>query len=255
MILKSPRSCSLSNSALPMTRLQHPAIIDRCTTMDFNLKYLEVQKQWKRLSRKLLGLQRTALLNLQQASRLGLMPKPRDYYQDKDDVKDKSGYKKPSPAATHQKQLQESCDHKEFKRHGNRHGSFATCQRCHARWKWEGTGWKLHGCCSKLSLPLPSSLTVVDGSIPHPGFQAQHLPLSKLTPKMKAVPTSSMDPPPPQGTRRCRAPSMTSSAGGHMKTAGQMPEVDFEMEEEDDWEEVSSLRERGDGHEPLASRT
>lgn len=40
---------------------------------------------------------------------------------------------------------QAECSHPEFKRHGNRRGSFATCAKCMARWRWDDTAWRQHG--------------------------------------------------------------------------------------------------------------
>lgn len=83
-----------------------------------------------------------------------------------------------SAAEIHRNKLQETCAHPHFKRHGNVHGSFATCLTCQARRGWVGAGWKLDGSCSKSSLPLPSSSTTVDSSIPTPpSCQPEHLSL------------------------------------------------------------------------------
>ena len=99
-------------------------------------------------------------------------------------------------------------------RHGNTHGSFATCLTCKAR--WVGAGWKLDGSCSKSSLPLPSSSATVDGSIPSPpGCQPEHLSLQGSQAK-KSLQTSGYQPVMQSGVIRSRPPSrMTSSAAGH----------------------------------------
>ena len=115
----------------------------------------EVRKRWKHLCGKLLMLSVTALLHFRQAARLGLIPYDdyENYLKNPEKMKDKkkkpgtsSQLHKPSATDTYQNQLQAQCPHREFKRHGNKHGSFATCVTCKARWVWVGTGWKLHGC-------------------------------------------------------------------------------------------------------------
>ena len=196
--------------------------------MDFNPV---VRKRWKRLSAKLLDFGKNLAVQLFQAFRLGVMDKKTymNYLQEKDNAPVKNRGTKASAktaAQEHQQNLQRDCQHLEVKRHGNRHGSYATCLRCKARWLWDGTGWKLHGCSSRLLLPLPSFLTTVDGSIQAPASQADYLPLKALASKAKPKPGS--------GTRqpktRSRPPSMTSSAAGHLLREEELQDVDQDMD-------------------------
>ena len=196
----------------------------------------EVKKRWQHLSRRLLQLAKVVFIHLRQATRLGMMPEHlyQNYLEDKEPQKPKP----PTAAEMHQMRLQQTCTHQEFRRYGNGRGSFAMCIRCKARWRWEETGWKLHGSSCKSSLPLPSSSTTLDGSIPPPSFEAAHLPLQGSQPKSKSTPrlTQGYLPTSTTGRTRSRAPSMTSSAAGHMlRDENQMQECDFEMPEEETW--------------------
>lgn len=144
--------------------------------MDFNP---ELRKRWKRLTKKLLELAKDVPLHLRQATRLGLIKNAHyQSYLDDDEVKGKNksksrARKELTAAETHRQKLQETCTHLQFRRHGNTHGSFATCLTCKAR--WVGAGWKLDGSCSKSSLPLPSFSTTMDGSIPSPPSCSQNI--------------------------------------------------------------------------------
>ena len=182
----------------------------------------------------------TAVLHLRQASRLGLIPEAiyQNYLDSKDVQQKPPKQKPPSAAQLHRMRLQETCTHQEFRRYGNGRGSFAACVRCQARWRWEETGWKLYGSSCKSSLPLPSSSTTLDGSIPPMSFEAVHLPLQGSQPKQKSAPklTQGYLSTTRTGMTRSRAPSMTSSAAGHMaRNETEMEDCDFLMPEEDAW--------------------
>ena len=73
---------------------------------------------------------------------------------------------RPKPKATPQV-APAACAHRYITRSGNRHGSFAQCQECLTKWKWNPThqGWVHFVAASSSSqLPLPSSATVLDDS-------------------------------------------------------------------------------------------
>ncbi|CAK9028994.1 unnamed protein product [Durusdinium trenchii] len=158
-----------------------------------------LRQRWKHLCRRLHHLARAAVVHVYQAKRLGVLS-AKDYKNitDKDETTDdpKNKEKMPqrrakastaarsktassaaasssTPAKAYHVKNQTECPHPTFKRRGNRHGSFATCTARMARWKWDGRGWKQHGSSSKLSLPLPSFLTTVDGSIKPPGYTGE----------------------------------------------------------------------------------
>ena len=265
-----------------------------------------VRQRWKHLCRRLYHQARQAVVLLHRAHRLGVM-KTDDYkfiMDDKtnatDDVKEKGtkgrksskGKSSPMTAArtkaapktapassrsateVYQSQVRTECPHPAFKRHGNRHGSFATCTQCMGRWRWDGVGWRQHGSSSKLSLPQPSFLTVADGSIKPPGYQRGGVPSfgRSRIPRASASTTfadeanpgssDSLIPDAPDtiahsgihrgndstqalrqnktGTTRSRPPSMTSSAAGHAKTVDQMADMDQELDFEE-LEEVQSI--------------
>ncbi|CAK8996955.1 Copia protein (Gag-int-pol protein) [Cleaved into: Copia VLP protein, partial [Durusdinium trenchii] len=158
-----------------------------------------LRQRWKHLCRRLHHLARAAVVHVYQAKRLGVLSaKGYKNITDKDETTDdpKKKEKMPqrrakastaarpktassaaasssTPAKAYHVKYQTECPYPTFKRHGNRHGSFATCTACMARWKWDGRGWKQHGSSSKLSLPLPSFLTTVDGSIKPPGYTGE----------------------------------------------------------------------------------
>ena len=261
-----------------------------------------LRQRWKHLCRRLHHLARAAVVHVYQAKRLGVLSaKGYKNITDKDETTDdpKKKEKMPqrrakastaarpktassaaasssTPAKAYHVKYQTECPYPTFKRHGNRHGSFATCTACMARWKWDGRGWKQHGSSSKLSLPLPSFLTTVDGSIKPPGYTGETflqlpppgyehlplpLPLQALCPKATA-PMMTAGPMQPAsmapgmsmattvagsmsktGLPRSRPPSMTSSAAGHMKPASQMQDcgvasIDLEAP---DLEETGSI--------------
>ena len=90
------------------------------------------------------------------------------------------------------KQDVQDCSHPEWKRHGNRHGSYATCILCHMRVKWspELDAWQSTGQVGsrKSSLPSPSSsgilpppLTTQSKSRPQPprGYLRSSQPTSR----------------------------------------------------------------------------
>ena len=209
----------------------------RFGTTDFNPT---MRKRWKRLCAKLLDLRKTLALQICQACGMGIMDKEAymGYIQDKPKAFAKNDGNESCPksaAPKYQQQLQQDCHHLEFKRYGNRHGSFAMClMKCQNRWKWEGTGWKLHGCSSKLSLPLPSFLTTVDGSIPAPASHSDQLCLEALSSKAKARPgrhakreTLRMS-----ASRRPRPASVTPSVAGHQLQEDELQDFDLEMTED-----------------------
>ena len=157
-------------------------------------------------------------------------------------------------AEAYQQSLMDQCSHMTFKRHGNRHGSFATCQSCKARWKWEDGGWRLHGGSSNYSLPLPSFLTTTDGSIKppeqpaHPSmmdyfaqYHAQAPPAasSQMPYPPQVLQSAGPAPSQPTGIRimevdkqtwhRQRPLSMTSSAAGHGRRVEEMQDMDTVM--------------------------
>ena len=65
-------------------------------------------------------------------------------------------------------QTMRDCSHPEWKRHGNIHGSFATCLLCHmkAKWNTEQGAWQSIGLAGsrRSSLPLPSSSSILSPS-------------------------------------------------------------------------------------------
>lgn len=65
-------------------------------------------------------------------------------------------------------QTMRDCSHPEWKRHGNIHGSFATCLLCHmkAKWNTEQGAWQSIGLAGsrRSSLPLPSSSSILPTS-------------------------------------------------------------------------------------------
>ena len=122
---------------------------------------------WNHLTYLLMNIELITLRHMAKMVRLGLMPRAwltmadrqAQLEQDNNLLKLK---KDPLQDPQH-------CSHPEWKRHGNRHGSYATCVLCHFKVKWNPAmkAWEPHAGASssqKSCLPLPSSSNTLPAS-------------------------------------------------------------------------------------------
>ena len=151
----------------------------------------EWMQAWRSLVMKVMMLEFRALRAMARLVKFGLRPRRWMTAWEleelkKDHAKDMALQTKTTPP-----QPMSTCTHPEFRRYGNKHGSYAQCKRCMAKFQWnpDEEGWLQLGGDSSLRftpLPLPSSDNII---CPVPGLDAiqyKQGALAKSTPKAKA---------------------------------------------------------------------
>ena len=160
------------------------------------------------------------------------------------------------------------CTHPEWKRHGNKHGSYATCTLCHTRVKWsvDNQAWEASAGWSssqRSSLPLPSSSNILQQA----SSSGPKATTSKSKARPKGPPVTPLPEPPISRSSRMGSSRPSTNLGAYAHQAHQVtiysdPGDDFpetmsiftqEEEEEYDWvwmEHSRRMQEMMDGAHP-----
>eukprot|EP00913_Durusdinium_trenchii_P028676 g26892.t1 len=151
----------------------------------------EWMQAWRSLVMKVMMLEFRALRAMARLVKFGLRPRRWMTAWEleelkKDHAKDMALQTKTTPP-----QPMSTCTHPEFRRYGNKHGSYAQCKRCMAKFQWnpDEEGWLQLGGDSSLRftpLPLPSSDNIICPVTGLDAIQYKQGALAKSTPKAKA---------------------------------------------------------------------